>query len=71
MAVSPRFELELSGPKPLVLPLHHETALIRIQLHTVAQKYGKSSVYADLFYIFPAGQQKEYPPAEIGPVEKE
>ncbi len=51
MAVSPRFELELSGPKPLVLPLHHETALIQIQLHTVAQEYGKSSVYAD-FFIF-------------------
>ena len=26
MATSSRFELELSGPKPLVLPLHHEVA---------------------------------------------
>ena len=32
MATPPRFELKLTGPKPVVLPLHHGVACVQCEL---------------------------------------
>ena len=31
MATPPRFELKLTGPKPVVLPLHHGVARLKFE----------------------------------------
>ena len=51
MVTPSRFELELSGPKPLVLPLHHGVSFFR-RPYNLAHKFKNSSAKRNFFFIF-------------------